>query len=509
MAAKTSKTRTVFRCTDCGAPFPKWNGRCGTCGAWNTLVEELDGPSAAPMTLVPGHAAGPIGDIDTSGAAPVSTGLAELDRVLGGGLVPGSVTLVGGEPGIGKSTLLLQLLGAVAASGRRALLVSGEESPAQVRGRAERLGVIQPDLWMATETSLPHVLGHIEQAGASVVVIDSIQTLHNPDLASSPGSVGQVRECSHALVRLAKERGVTMLLVGHVTKEGTLAGPRVLEHIVDTVLEFEGDRHHALRLLRAVKHRFGATGELGLFEMGELGLHGVADPSGLFLGDRDHGASGSVITCTMEGARPLLVETQSLVTSTSLSFPRRAATGLDVNRVAVLLAVLEERAKVPVAQCDVFAAVVGGVRITEPAIDLALCLALASGYSEVAVPSDVVAIGEVGLAGEVRSVAHLGRRLSEAARMGFTTAVVPRSAPDVAGLKLIRAASLTDALEAFGLRRHSGKGKRNSEGGTAGQASGGWGAKARTLPPSGGSRSATSGDNYDDFADRSERADPF
>ena len=511
MAGKaTSKMRTVFRCTDCGAPSPKWNGRCGNCGAWNSLVEEFDAPSLAPVSLVPGQPAGPIGDVDATGSSPQSTGILELDRVLGGGLVPGSITLLGGEPGIGKSTLLLQLLGAVAASGRRALLVSGEESQAQVRGRAGRLKVIHPELWLAAETSLPLVIGHIEQSQASVVVVDSIQTLHNPELASSPGSVGQVRECSHALVRLAKENGVTILLVGHVTKEGTLAGPRVLEHIVDTVLEFEGDRHHALRLLRAVKHRFGATGELGLFQMEEEGLVGVGDPSSLFLGDRDHGAAGSIVTCAMEGARPLLVETQALVAETKLNFPRRTASGLDANRLALLLAVLEQRAAVKLSWLDVFVAAVGGVRLNEPAVDLALCLALASADAESPIPTDVVAIGEVGLAGEVRSVAHLARRLQEAARVGFTTAVVPKSAPDVAGLTLRRVATVREALDVFSLRSGASRGRKAE----ATRASGGGGSGGEKSQPtgrswgsSGSAASTRSSGDYDPSRDSAERDD--
>ena len=478
MAAKSSssKARTVFRCAECGASAPKWAGRCTTCGAWNTMAEEVESRSAERTVLAPTSPATPIDQVKNEGFSAVPTGIGELDRVLGGGLVPGSVTLLGGEPGIGKSTLLLQFLGAVAKSGSRALLVSGEESRSQVHLRATRLGAVHPELWLAAETSLPEIVSQIDAVGPMVVVVDSIQTLHDPELSSAPGSVGQVRECSHQLVRIAKEQGISILLVGHVTKEGSLAGPRVLEHIVDTVLSFEGDRHHALRLLRAVKHRFGATGELGLFEMVEDGLVGVADPSNLFLGDRHHGASGSVVTCAMEGARPLIVETQALVTESSLAFPRRAATGLDANRLAVLLAVLEQRAGMnKMSFCDVYAAAVGGVRLVEPAVDLAVCLAMASAYAEVAFPDDAIAIGEVGLAGEVRSVGQIGRRLSEAARLGFHRAYVPKSAPDVAGIELVRIATLFDAVDQLGFRVPSKKGSFNTraQGGASGGSGGG------------------------------------
>jgi DNA repair protein RadA/Sms len=436
------------------------------------MAEEIDSPPSARSNrpaLTPTSPATPINEVQTEGFASVPTGISELDRVLGGGLVPGSVTLLGGEPGIGKSTLLLQFLGEAAKAGRRALLVSGEESRSQVHLRATRLGAVHPNMWLAAETSLPEIIAQIDAVGPSVVVVDSIQTLHDPELSSAPGSVGQVRECSHALVRIAKEQGISILLVGHVTKEGSLAGPRVLEHIVDTVLAFEGDRHHALRLLRAVKHRFGATGELGLFEMVEDGLVGVADPSNLFLGDRHHGASGSVVTCAMEGARPLLVETQALVTESSLSFPRRAATGLDANRLAVLLAVLEQRAGIKkVAYCDVYAAAVGGVRLVEPAVDLPVCLAMASAYCEVPFPEDAIAIGEVGLAGEVRSVSQISRRLAEAARLGFKRAIVPKSTPDVAGIELIRVPTLFEAVDRLGFRAHSSKGAYRAQGGAGG-----------------------------------------
>lgn len=458
-----AKVRTVHRCSECGAGFPKWAGRCTICGEWNSLVEEVEvvAPSArakgitAAGVAAAGVPAVPIADVDPSAWQAWSTGLSELDRVLGGGLVPGSVTLLGGEPGIGKSTLLLQLLGAVAAQGRRALLITGEESSQQVRLRADRLGALQPNLWLAAETSIPVVLAHLAAVRPAVVVIDSIQTMTDPELQSAPGSVTQVRECAHALVRVAKEEGIAVLLVGHVTKDGSLAGPRVLEHVVDTVLSFEGDRHHALRLLRAVKHRFGSTGELGLFEMAEAGLIPVADPSALFLGDRTLGLPGSLVVPAMEGARPLLVEVQALVASTDAVMPRRNVQGLDASRLALLLAVIDRRLNVKLGGFDVFASVVGGVRVTEPAADLPMALALLSSSSDMALPSDLIAIGEVGLGGEVRQVGYCAQRLSEARRLGFTEAVVPQSIkdPGIAGLTLIRVSTLMDAARHFDLMR--------------------------------------------------------
>ena len=429
------KPRTTYRCADCGGESAKWTGKCPACGAWNTLSEERVSPPAGTrgpaLSLAPSEPAQRLGHVDRAASQARPTGIGELDRVLGGGFVPGSVTLLGGEPGIGKSTLLLQLLAALAGVGERCLLVSGEESVQQVRLRAERLlgrESLPDELWLAAETELPIVLGHVAQVKPAFVVIDSIQTMLDPSLESSPGSVTQVRECAHALVRLAKASGLTVVLVGHVTKEGSLAGPRVLEHVVDTVLSFEGDRHHALRLLRATKHRFGATGELGLFEMVEHGLVGVDDPSQLFLADRQIGVPGSVVVPALEGQRPLLVEVQALVDATSLPMPRRVAQGLDAARLSVLLAVLGRRCGVKNYDLDVFVSAVGGVRLVEPAADLALLMAIASSIAEVALPEGLVAVGEVGLAGEIRQVAHLEHRIKEAARLGFEAAVVPESA---------------------------------------------------------------------------------
>jgi DNA repair protein RadA/Sms len=389
----------------------------------------------------------PLSDISVVDAAPVPTGVSELDRVLGGGLVPGSVTLLGGEPGIGKSTLLLQTIGAVAARGGRCLLVSAEESGPQVRRRAERLGALGSEVWLVAETALPGIRQAIATVEPDVVVVDSIQAVWDPELESAPGSVAQVRGCAHELAGLARDGPRAVVLVGHVTKDGALAGPRVLEHLVDTVLTFEGDRHHALRMLRAVKHRFGPTGELGLFEMTDAGMRGVPDASGVFLGDRRHDTPGSVVFPALEGVRPLLVELQALVVATKNPAPRRSASGLDQGRLGLLLAVLDRRAGLVTASSDVYASAVGGVRISEPGADLAVCLAVASAVLQRPVPADIVAVGEVGLGGELRQVAHTPRRLAEASRLGFARAVVADTAPDDLPLGVIRVSSLRQAVD--------------------------------------------------------------
>ncbi|HEY1636816.1 MAG TPA: DNA repair protein RadA [Acidimicrobiales bacterium] len=446
-----ARDRRVHRCTECDSVSARWSGRCPSCDAWNSLVEETlpaDKGRRAVTGAPSAEPARPIADVELAGAAPMPTGLAELDRVMAGGVVPGSVTLVGGEPGIGKSTLLLQAVAAMAAAGAKALLVSAEESAQQVRLRAERLGALLPGLWLLSDTSLPNVLQAIGDLRPDVVVVDSIQTVLDPELGSTAGTVTQVRECASQLLQAAKSTAVATLLVGHVTKEGTLAGPRVLEHVVDTVLSFEGERHHALRLLRATKHRFGPTGELGLFEMAEAGLAGIADPSQLLLGDRQTGVPGGVVLPTMEGHRPLLVELQALVAPTKLPMPRRSAQGLDSGRMALQLAVLEQRVGLLLTGADVYASVTGGVRVTEPAADLALGLALASAVSGRALPPDLVVCGEVGLGGEVRQVAQLPRRLAEAVRLGFRRAVVPASGPrGPAGMEIVRVATLAEAVK--------------------------------------------------------------
>ncbi|MFV1991865.1 MAG: DNA repair protein RadA, partial [Acidimicrobiales bacterium] len=372
---------------------------------------------------------------------------------LDGGLTAGSVTLVGGEPGIGKSTLLLQVALEVAGSGRRVLYACGEEAPEQVKSRALRLGDPSDDLWLSSASLLPHVIEQLDQVKPDLLIVDSIQTLSDPDASGAPGTVTQIRGCAHRLVQEAKSRRAAVILVGHVTKDGNLAGPRTLEHVVDTVLAFEGDRHHSLRLLRAVKHRFGSTRELGLFEMTNVGLEAVSDPSRLFLADRVEGIPGSTVVPLLEGHRPLLVEVQALVSESQLANPRRVTQGLESSRLALLLAVLERRVGFPLSKQDVFASAVGGVKAVEPAVDLAIGLAVASSLSVKPLPPKLVTCGEVGLGGEIRQVGQAERRLAEASRLGFTTAIVPTSGPnEISGMKLIKVGTLKEAIAAAGLR---------------------------------------------------------
>jgi DNA repair protein RadA/Sms len=438
----------------CGAGAPKWSGRCSACGDWNTLSEELEVDEPALVPLAASTPPTPITRLSAATGTPVPTGIAELDRVLGGGLVPGSVSLLGGEPGVGKSTLVLQVLAARARAGSRVLYVTGEESVDQVRLRAERVGALHDDLLLAAETSMGNVAVHVEATQPELVVVDSVQTLHDQRFSSAPGSVTQVRECAHRLVQIAKSSNTTVLLVGHVTKDGQLAGPRVLEHVVDTVLSLDGDRQHDLRILRAVKHRFGSTDEIGMFTVHGRGLVDLPDPSSLLLGDRTPGLPGSVVVPALEGHRPLLVEVQALVAQSSLAQPRRSAQGLDGGRLSLLLAVLQQRVGVELAKHDVYAMTVGGVRVVEPGADLAVCLAAASSYTGKDVPAGLVACAEVGLGGELRQVARLERRLAEAARLGFTTAIVPHSAPTMsAPIEVLRAPTVAAALHLAGLVR--------------------------------------------------------
>ena len=444
-----ARVKTVFRCGECGGESPRWLGRCPSCEAWNTLVEELAETVAVPTVAARRTGAGPmpIDRVPADEWVATPTGIEELDRVLGGGLVPGSVTLVGGEPGIGKSTLLLQAAAARATAGDRVLYVSAEESRQQVRLRAGRLDTLDPNLWLVAETSLPRVLADLEATDPALVVIDSVQALADPQLSSAPGSVAQVRHVAAQLVTEAKQRGVAIVLVGHVTKDGSLAGPRVLEHVVDTVCTFEGERHHALRMLRAVKHRFGPTHELGLFQMTDRGLLGVPDPSGLFLSDRRRGVPGSVVVPTLDGNRPLLVEIQALVTGSDLGNPRRSAHGVDGGRLNMVLAVLEERAGISVAKSDVYALAAGGLRVTEPGADLALALAVVTAASDTPLPDGVVVCAELGLGGELRQGARLDRRLAEAARLGFVTALVAPDTPETPpGIQVVPAATLAEAV---------------------------------------------------------------
>jgi DNA repair protein RadA/Sms len=433
--ARTGRGNSIFVCSACGHEAPRWEGRCSGCGEWNTLVEEAR--AAAPSGARPprrGTALKPVvlSEVQATAQARLSTGIGELDAVLGGGLVPGSLVLIGGSPGIGKSTLTTMALANLISAGRRTLYVSAEESAAQVRLRAQRLP--QPDalsIPVLAETDLHAVLATLERERPEVCVIDSVQTLHNAELSSGPGSVAQVREAAGQIMQVAKERGMAVLLVGHVTKEGSLAGPRVLEHLVDCVLQFEGERERTYRTVRAVKNRFGSTNEVGVFEMREEGLIEVLDASARFVAEATR-APGSVVLCAMEGSRPLLVEVQALVASSELVPPRRVVSGLDRNRVALVLAVLGRHGGIGLGAADVFVNVVGGVRVEEPGADLAVALAVASAAKRVALAQGTVPLacfGEIGLTGELRTVAHGDRRLAEAAKFGLGAAVAPGTYP--------------------------------------------------------------------------------
>ncbi len=450
-----AKNRTGHRCSDCGASFPKWAGQCGSCGAWATLEEvtEVKAVAGAPTSGWSEGAARPFSEVATLVDPVQPTGVAEVDRALGGGLVAGSVTLLGGEPGIGKSTLLLQLAAARSTAGGKVLYVSAEESAAQLRRRADRLELELDNVWVQAETALPSVLDEVKRLQPDLLLVDSIQTVSTPTVGSVPGSVTQVRECAQSLLDTAKQGGIATVLVGHVTKEGTLAGPRTLEHLVDTVLSFEGDRHQRLRFLRAVKHRFGATGEPGVVEMTAQGLVAVPDPSGLFLADRHDGATGSAVVPVLDGHRPLLVEVQALIVESRAASPRRAAQGIDTNRVSLLLAMLERRCSLAVLGSEAYISVVGGVRVTEPGADLAVAMAVASSVVNQPIPDDLVVCGEVGLSGELRQPTQLDRRLEEAARLGFRRAVVPASVGECsADIELLKASTVADALFRAGLR---------------------------------------------------------
>ena len=447
------KKKTAFFCQECGYEAAKWTGQCPACKAWNTMVEEpvrispSKSAAGAQRGLSSGASGFSLGGNNRS-TVPVSlsaikdteetrfsTGMGELDRVLGGGAVAGSLVLVGGDPGIGKSTILLQTSCHMAKSGIKVLYISGEESLRQIKLRASRIGGAPEALKFLCETNLAAVIADIVMRDKpQAVVIDSIQTMYSDDVASAPGSVSQVRETTAVLLRLAKEMGITFFIVGHVTKEGTVAGPRVLEHMVDTVLYFEGDRYASYRILRGVKNRFGSTNEIGIFEMRTEGLVEVLNPSEYMLSGRPLGASGSVVTCSMEGTRPVLTEVQALIVETNFGYPRRQSTGTDSNRVSLLMAVLEKRLNIPLSRYDAYINLAGGIRQTEPALDLGIVLAILSGFRNIAVPDDLIVFGEVGLSGEVRSVSMAENRVLEAAKLGFHSCILPASSASTVGL---------------------------------------------------------------------------
>jgi DNA repair protein RadA/Sms len=445
------KTRTFYVCQQCGGQSPRWLGKCPDCGAWNSFVETMESPPSSPVSSIGLRSAPvPLPEITTDGFARLQFPMEEFSRVLGGGIVPGSLVLIGGDPGIGKSTLLLQVSSLVADGGGPVLYVSGEESAQQIKLRADRLSLANQQLYVLAETNLHEVLGHIERLAPRLVVIDSIQTVYLEELASAAGSVGQLRECTVQLMRLAKTTNIPIFLVGHVTKEGAIAGPRVLEHIVDTVLYLEGERFQSYRLLRGTKNRFGSTNEVGVFEMRGEGMVEVDNPSQVFLAERS-AAPGSAIVVTLEGTRPLLVEIQALCATTSFGLPRRTANGIDFNRLLILAAVLTKRVGMNLGNQDVFVNVVGGLKIEEPAADLGVALAIASSFREVPVAPDLAVIGEVGLSGELRSVSQVEKRLNEALKLGFKRCLLPkavqRTAQRVAGMESLGARSLHEALE--------------------------------------------------------------
>ncbi|ASR56269.1 DNA repair protein RadA [Cellulomonas sp. PSBB021] len=454
-SGRSSASRTPgFRCTECGWTTTKWVGRCGECQSWGSVVEEAGPGGGAPRTAAAPPSRGParpIDEIPAESAQARPTGVDELDRVLGGGLVPGAVVLLAGEPGVGKSTLLLDVAARAARGGRRVLYVTGEESTAQVRLRAGRIRALDPALLLADETDLASVLGHVEQSDPDLLVLDSVQTIASAQVEGSAGGVAQVREVSSALIQAAKSRDMPVVLVGHVTKDGSVAGPRTLEHLVDVVCQFEGDRHSRLRLLRATKNRYGPTDEVGCFDLSESGIVGLPDPSGLFVSQALHAVPGTCLTVTLEGRRPLAVEVQALVAPSAAPNPRRTTSGVDSARLAMVLAVLQRRLGARLADQDVYVSTVGGARVVEPAGDLALALAAIGSREDVALPRGLVALGEVGLAGEIRAVPGIGRRLAEAARLGFRRALVPASSVDdlvpPEGVHVLGATDLAHAVQ--------------------------------------------------------------
>jgi len=456
-----AKPKTTFVCQQCGAISPAFLGRCPNCGGWHTMVETIEdrrpGGGSVGVRTRATERAQPLTALGATRTERIPIPITELDRVLGGGLVAGSLVLIGGDPGIGKSTLVLQTAAALAGQVGTVLYVSAEESAQQIKLRADRLDLAGDDLWVLSETNLSEVLAAAEAQRPGLLIVDSIQTVYVEEITSAAGSVSQVRECTARLMQWAKPRGIPVMIVGHVTKEGTIAGPRVLEHMVDAVLYLEGDRFHRYRVLRAVKNRFGSTDEVGVFEMADAGLREVRNPSEAFLEERAGNAAGSTVAVTMEGTRPILVEVQALTTSTAFGLPRRSANGFDASRLQLLVAVLQKRVGLALGSQDIYANVVGGLRIAEPAADLAVALAVASSFKDRQVDPATVAVGEIGLSGELRSVDQLDRRLNEAARLGFGRVVVPeptgtrgsrRENGRGPGIELIRAASVAEAIEA-------------------------------------------------------------
>jgi len=449
-----AKAKTVFFCTNCGNETPKWMGRCPGCGAFNTMEEHIEKPavSGRAKTVSSGHVRRPqsICEVVSGDEIRFHTGMGELDRVLGGGAVAGSLVLVGGAPGIGKSTLLLQICDQLCKE-RRVLYVSGEESERQLKLRAQRLGVAPEELLILSETRLSDILEAVEETKPDILIVDSIQTLYQEENESAPGSVSQVKDCTMTMMQLSKQQGITVFVVGHINKDGNIAGPKVLEHMVDCVLYFEGDANSSYRLLRAAKNRFGSTNEIGVFEMADTGLIEVPNPSQMLLEGRPEGASGTCVACVMEGTRPILAEVQALVSKTSFNVPRRTADGFDFNRAALLLAVAEKRAGMKLSMFDAYINVIGGLQLDEPGADLPVILAVASSYRDQVIADDLVAIGEVGLTGEIRSVSNMNQRLAEVARLGFKKCIIPKNGSEKLeipeGLTVYRVRNLREAIE--------------------------------------------------------------